>query len=164
MSETQTTDEFGNPLPSTNDASDNPVPSTNDASGNPVPTTDNTTTMVNGINMPNCNSSTNGKEYYLSPEKSGKLLGGILSIPFLLSSIGSTSFMAMIFGLVALGIRYGGKEKKSTNAVIVLVIFFVLCLLSMIGSIISMRMNIKKIQVEGERPCYSEKEKKVIEK
>jgi hypothetical protein len=153
MSETQTTNEFGNPLLSTNDASDNPVPST-----------DNTTTMINGINMPNCNSSTNGKEYYISPEKSGKLLGGVLSIPFLLSSIGSTSFMAMIFGLVALGIRYGGKEKKTTTTVIVLVIFFVLCLLSTIGSIISMRMNIKKIEDSGERPCYSTKENKVIEK
>jgi hypothetical protein len=33
----------------------------------------------------------------------------------------------------------------------------------MIGSIISMRKNIKDIQLKGERPCYSDKQKKVIE-
>jgi hypothetical protein len=136
---------------------------TNDVSANPVPSTNNTYTVVDGKNIPNCNLETNGKEYYLSDENTGKALGGVATIPFMFSSIGSTGFMALIFGAVALGIRYGGKEKKTTGGVIALVIFFVLCLLSMIGSIVSLRLNIKDIQESGERPCYSTKESKVIE-
>ena len=121
-------------------------------------------TVVDGKNIPNCNGDTNGKEFYLSKEKSDKIFGGLASIPFLLSSIGSTSLMAIIFGAVALGIRYGGKEKKTTGAVIALVIFFALCLISNIASIVSMRLSIKNIQESGERPCYSTKDNKVVEK
>ncbi len=121
-------------------------------------------TMVDGKKVPNCNVTTNNKEYYISDENAGKLIGGIALIPFLLSSIGATGLMAIIFGAVALGIRFGGKEKKTTGGVIALVVFFVLCLISMIGSIVSMRLNVKAIEESGENPCYSKKQKKIIEK
>ncbi len=120
-------------------------------------------TMVDGKKIPKCNIESNGKEYYLSGENTGKILGGVTAIPFLLSAIGSTGFMALIFGSVALGIRYGGKEKKTTGGVIALVVFFVLCLISMIGTIVSMRLSIRDIEESGERPCYSTKESEVIE-
>jgi hypothetical protein len=123
-------------------------------------------TPVNSNNEPICNMNSNGSEYYLSSEKSGKILKNAASIPFLFSSIGSTSFMALIFGAIALGIRYGGKEKKATGVVITLVVFFVLFLISMTTSIVIMRLNVKSITdtSQGERPCYSTKENKVIEK
>ncbi len=117
----------------------------------------------NGKRIPYCNATANGQEYYLSNENAGKAIGGVVSIPFLLSSIGCTSLMAIIFGSIALGIRYGGKDKKTTGGVIALVVFFFLCLLSMIGSVISMRKNIDEIKNTGERPCYSKKNLKVIE-
>ena len=93
-------------------------------------------TMIDGKKIYNCNVDNNGNEYYISNENANEVVGGIVMLPFILSSIGSTAFMAMIFGAVALGIRYGGKEKKTTGAVIALVVFFVLCLISMIGSIV----------------------------
>ena len=121
-------------------------------------------TMIDGKKIYNCNVDNNGNEYYISNENANEVVGGIVMLPFLLSAIGSTAFMAMIFGAVALGIRYGGKEKKTTGGVIALVVFFVLCLISMIGSIVSMRLNLKTIEESGENPCYSKKQKKIIEK
>ena len=121
-------------------------------------------TDFNGRKMYYCNSTANGQEYYLSNEDTGKVIGGALSIPLLLSSIGITGVMSIIFGVVALGIRYGGKDKKTNGGIIALVIFFFLCLISMTGSIVSMRININTIKKSGKRPCYSTKESIVIEK
>ena len=155
MSETQQETEY-------NDASANYVTS------NPAPLPvidDNMYTDENGNKIPKCNINTNGQEYYVSANTVGRAIGGIFSIPFFMSSIGTTSLLAIIFGSIALGIRYGGKDKKITGGVIALVIFFFLCLSSMTGSIISMRKNIKEIQESrGDRPCYSNTENKVIEK
>jgi hypothetical protein len=120
-------------------------------------------TQENNSDEPLCNSSANGKEYYIPVEQMGGVVGNAVSIPFLISSISTTSCIAIIFGAIALGIKYGSKEKKTSGGVITLVIFFFICLLSMIGSIVKMILNIKDIKNSGQRPCYSEKEKKVIE-
>ena len=136
---------------------------TNDASNNPVPSSDDTYTDADGNKIQKCNANSNGQEYYISDANAGKIIGGVISIPFTMSSIGCTSVLAIIFGSIALGIRYGGKDKKTTGGVIALLVFFFLCLISMISSIFTMRRNVNEIKKSGERPCYSTKEKKVVE-
>jgi hypothetical protein len=140
----------------------------NDASSNPAPLPvidDNMYTDASGNKIPLCNQNTNGQEYHFNIETAAKVTGASFSIPISMSLIGSTSLMAIIFGSIALGIRYGGKDKKITGGVIALIIFFFLCLISMTASIITMKKNIKDIQeTKGDRPCYSTTQNKVIDK
>jgi hypothetical protein len=110
-----------------------------------------------------CNTTSNNKEYYMSPESVGNKVGSVLSIPFLISSIISISSFVIIFGAVALSLKYGSKEKKTTTGVIIFVVLFFICLLSMISSIVSVILNINEIKDKGERPCYSKDKKQLIE-
>jgi hypothetical protein len=118
-------------------------------------------TNTSGKKIHYCNLlANNNKEYYVSPKNRGKSFENAIFKPYYIGTISVTALMSIIFGSIALGIRYGGKDKKITGGVIALLVFFFLCLLSMIGSIFyySTRNN------GYERPCYSEKEKKVFEK
>ena len=121
-------------------------------------------TDVSGKRILNCNSSTGLNEYYVSADNAVNAVGGVISIPFLISSVTSTGLTAIIFGCVALGLKYTGTNKPTSGGIIFLVIMFFLCFLSMIGSIIQMILTVNKIKNTGERPCYSTKQNKVIEK
>ena len=119
-------------------------------------------TDESGKKMHYCNFYVDDKEYYAPPgEKFGQALGTAIFFPYFVGAIATTGLLSIIFGSIALGIRYGGKDKKTTGGVIALVIFFFLCLASMTYSIISMKMNLDELK-EGERPCYSTKENKIL--
>jgi len=115
-----------------------------------------------GKQMHYCNTSLNGQEYYSGVDL-GRSVGTAIFFPYYIGSIATTGLISIIFGGIALGIRYGGKDKKTTGGVIALVIFFFLCLASMTFSIISLKMNLDEVN-KKELPCYSNKENKVIEK
>jgi hypothetical protein len=125
--------------------------------------TDEQYTDADGNKYYYCNTSTGNDEYYMSQENAGNKLGSFFSITFLISSISIISCFVIIFGAIALALKYGSKEKKTTAGVIILVVLFFICLLSMISSIVSVVMNINEIKDKGERPCYSKDKNKLIE-
>lgn len=131
-----------------------------------------------------CNVSVNSEEYYYDNLNITKKLGSALSIPFLMSS----SFINIIFIIIFLVVGISSYNSHNKNnlqsnqtssvpkrgffskignpSIIIAIIFVLCCTSSFIRTIIGIykaKANLNLVEKNpNSRPCYSDKEKKII--
>lgn len=129
-----------------------------DTSGNPY-------VDASGNTYKRCNANVNGEEYYVSTEDALNTVGGIFSLPFIISSLLCSACFMSVF--IAIGVSiYNTSEQKVTGGMIFAIICCLLCLSLFISNIINYsraKSNITSITSNpNSRPCYSDKQQKLI--
>ena len=123
-------------------------------------------TDPSGNSYKKCNMSINEDEYYDATGKDAvAALGGIVSIPFILSSLITSACFMSVFMAISVSI-YNTSEQKMTGGMIFAVICCLLCLSVFISNIVNYikaKNNINSIKSNPTaRPCYSDKQQKLI--
>jgi hypothetical protein len=113
-----------------------------------------------------CNADVNGNEYYVDGEDALSVLGGIFSIPFIISSLLCSACFMSVFVAISVSI-YNTSEQKMTGGMIFAVICCLLCLSLFVSNIFNYtkaKKNIDLIKTNtNSRPCYSNKQQKIIQ-
>jgi hypothetical protein len=136
-----------------------------DTSGNTFDTSGNPYRDASGNVYKRCNAMVNNEEYYAGGEIALNALGGIFSIPFILSSLLCSACFMSVFIAISVSI-YNTSEQKMTGGMIFTIICCLLCLSLFISNIISYirakrNMDLLKTNPDA-RPCYSDKQQKII--
>jgi len=131
----------------------------NDVSGNKL------YTDTDGKLYNKCNATVNSNEYYIDSDVAISVAGGVVSMPFLISSIICSSIITCLLTMLAYSF-YNKSEKKIT----VKLVFTVLCCFIFLSSTIRSILYINKAKNQmteltnnpNARPCYSENKKQII--
>jgi hypothetical protein len=160
-----------------NDISGNNIQN-NDISGNIIQNNDVNANDVSGNIIPNlekykdengnlynyCNTTINSEEYYTSLNTASSIVGGTLSMPFIISSLSSSIIITIFLGFLARS-YYKSAQKKFTFAVV----FTIICALCFLSSTIQAMINLynakNKLSLKNNpesRPCYSRTQQKLL--
>ncbi len=131
----------------------------------------NTYTDPSGNLYKRCNVTINSAEYYEDDSKVLGTIGGIVSLPFIISSIICSSCFISVFLAIAVSAynsSSNGKDggKSITGGMILAIICCLSCVVLLVYNIISYNTAQKQIITyandPNSRPCYSTTQQKVI--
>lgn len=113
-----------------------------------------------------CNTIVNSQEYYTDGNVALSAFSGVVSIPFIISSLFFSCIITSLLTALAYSF-YKGSEKKITTKLVITGICCIIFFLSSVYNIVNYYKAKDKIKQltnnPNSRPCYSENKKQIIQ-